>query len=126
MSENDHTFETYKSMISISIEGIKSLVLLNGGAIIAMIGYLGQITNRAQQASKASCPLACFVFGLSLACLCFFGSYFTQFALFNESNNRKPSQSHMKFFIITSICAIASLIAFSVGAFWSIKVFASA
>ena len=45
-SRDDHAIETHKSMISISIEAIKHLALLNGGAIVALLGFLGQVSNR--------------------------------------------------------------------------------
>lgn len=74
-------------MISIATEGIKTLVLLNGGAIVALLGFLGQVANRKEQAPEAYCPLALFVLGLICACVCYFTSYLTQFTLFNEANN---------------------------------------
>jgi len=40
--EEGHALETYKSMLSISVEGLKALLLINGGAVVAMLAYLGQ------------------------------------------------------------------------------------
>jgi 1,4-dihydroxy-2-naphthoate octaprenyltransferase len=120
---DDHTQETYKSMISISVEGIKTLVILNGGAIVALLGFLGQVANRGQQAPKAFCPLGIFVAGLIFGCTCFFTSYFTQFTLFNEAPGNKKPRSHMSWFSATLIFAILSLASFAIGGFLSLRVF---
>lgn len=40
--EDDHALETYKSLISFGTEALKALQLLNGGAIVALLAYLGQ------------------------------------------------------------------------------------
>jgi hypothetical protein len=37
---NEHAIETFKSMIQISVEGMKLLGLLNGGAAVALLPYL--------------------------------------------------------------------------------------
>ena len=41
-----HTDETYKSVISISQESFKAPLLLNGGAVVALLAYLGQSPDR--------------------------------------------------------------------------------
>ena len=43
MSFNDeHAIETYKSLISISTEALKAFQWLNGGAVVALLAYIGQ------------------------------------------------------------------------------------
>ena len=84
MAYTEHDSETYKSMISISVEAMKSLLLVNGGAVIAVLSYLGAINNPAI-ASQAGLPLGLFVSGVVFNIFTFVGSYLTQFALFNES-----------------------------------------
>ena len=42
MAMSEHTSETYRSLISISMEGLKTLLLINGGAVVALLAYLGQ------------------------------------------------------------------------------------
>lgn len=43
MSFNEeHALETYKSLITVSMEGLKTLLLINGGAVVAMLAFLGQ------------------------------------------------------------------------------------
>lgn len=39
----EHALETYKSLIQTSVEGMKLLTLLNGGAAVALLAYLGNV-----------------------------------------------------------------------------------
>ena len=38
---NEHAVETYRSLVQIVSEGLKILLLLNGGDVIAILAYLG-------------------------------------------------------------------------------------
>jgi hypothetical protein len=42
-----HLEETYKGLIPLSIEAIKMLALVNGGAAVAILAYLGNIAGHA-------------------------------------------------------------------------------
>ena len=125
---DDHLAETYRSLISISIEFFKALLLINGGSIVAILAFLGQASNVQQIAKCISFPLGCFVIGTCLSALAFFFSYATQFALFNERISPKEysGPKHMCFAYFTAGIAVLSLVAFSVGAFTSIGVLANA
>jgi hypothetical protein len=70
----DHTLETYKSMISMSVEGLKTLLLINGGAVVAMLAYLGQASQGQAAAQHARLPLACFITGIIFCFFAFVGS----------------------------------------------------
>ena len=43
----DHTDQTYKSLIHLSIEGFRFCALANGGAAVALLAYLGNIASKA-------------------------------------------------------------------------------
>jgi hypothetical protein len=45
-----HPEETFKSLITISIELLKMLALVNGGAAVALLAYLGNLASRASGA----------------------------------------------------------------------------
>jgi len=117
--DQQHAAETYKSLITISVEVFKALVLLNGGAVVALLAYLGQAANKSQVAAHARCPLALFVAGLVSAGVAFGTSYMTQFALYNESvlPERYKGPRHEVFLWITVTFGILSLALFSIGAF---------
>lgn len=123
-SNESHTLETYKSLISISIEGLKTLLLINGGAVVALLAFLGQSPQGSKLAPNFWIPITAFVIGVFCCCAAFLGSYFTQYALFNEkaSNLTYKGLSHMSCFWITLALAIISLVGFVVGAFKSIGV----
>ena len=119
----DHALETYKSLISLGSESLKALQLLNGGAIVALLAYLGQANMSELAARSVSVPLILFVAGLSLGTLCFLTSYLTQLALFNESvrPNESSGKSHTFWLRVTVGVAGLSLVAFVAGAFCGVK-----
>jgi len=45
--DEEHALETYKSLIGFGTEGLKAMQLLNGGAIVALLAYLGQVKPEA-------------------------------------------------------------------------------
>lgn len=114
----DHALETYKSLISISVELLRSLLLLNGGAIVALLAYIGQAKNGTEVAKNASCSLSLFIVGLVLAALAFIGSYLTQLTLYNESVRSETFKgSHSPWLWVSFTIGFLSLVAFSCGAF---------
>jgi hypothetical protein len=123
---DDHALETYKSMISVSTEGLKTLLLINGGAVVAMLAYLGQSSQGAAVAPHAWGPLAFFIAGIFFCVLAFVGSYITQFVLFNEVTRQKPdSESNHMGVLWTAVVFVAlSLICFAAGAFTSVRALA--
>jgi hypothetical protein len=42
-----HLQETYKSLITISVECLKMLAIVNGGAAVAVLTYLGNLASHA-------------------------------------------------------------------------------
>ena len=118
--DEDQALETYKSMISIGTEALKALQLINGGAIVALLAYLGQASGRPQLAALAAKPLTLFVGGLVAATLAFLGTYITQLTLLNEhfgsaSFSRRPK--HMTWLMGTIGVALLSLVLFAWGSF---------
>ena len=122
--QEDHQLETYKSMISIALEAMKSVVLLNGGAVVALLAFLGQVASRGQHVPNAARPIGFFIFGLTVGCLTFFTSYFVQFSLLNESYGResKPFR-HMPWLWVTFCLGVSGIVSFAIGAYSSLGVF---
>ena len=115
----EHAIETYRSLISISLAGLKTLMLINGGAVVAILAYLGQSPQGPTLAPRVLWSLGAFVVGVVFCVCAFFGSYQTQFALYNESVSpaTKSGWSHMKWQRITIAFVLVSCIAFIIGAF---------
>jgi hypothetical protein len=124
--DQEHAVESYRSLITISVDMFKALVLLNGGAVVALLAYVGQAPNRPELAAHARYPLALFVAGLVSAGLAFGTSYLTQFALYNESvlPQRYRGPKHEVFLWITVTFGVVSLGLFSIGAFAGITALA--
>ncbi|WP_144769637.1 hypothetical protein [Herbaspirillum sp. SJZ099] len=110
----DHRLETYKSMISISVEGFKYLALLNGGAAAGLMSGLNALKQSVSMCAL-KVAIACFALGLILNCVAFFGSYFTQNAIFNESIGQAKSNAHVPYFLLATIFCILSIVAFGLG-----------
>jgi hypothetical protein len=121
----EHKIETFRSIITISIEGLKIPFLINGGAVIAVLAYLGQSEERPELASKSFLPLGLFIDGVALTVLAFIGSYSTQFSLYNERVNpdKYSGPGHMKFFWVTVALSFLSIASFACGTFTMLYVF---
>lgn len=123
----EHAAETYRSLISVSVEGFKTLLLINGGAIVTMLAYFGQAARGAELAACAAWPLGAFIVGLGCAVVAFGGSYATQFALYNETvaPSRYKGPRHMVFVWGTLFMVGVSFTAFACGAVSSVRVLSS-
>jgi len=120
--KKEHALETYRSLIAISLAGLKTLMLINGGAVVALLTYLGQSPQGPGLAPRVLWALGSFVAGVVFSVCAFFCSYQTQFALFNEtvSPATKSGLSHMTWQRITIAFISLSCGAFIIGAFSSV------
>lgn len=113
--DRQHKIETYKSMISISVEAFKYLALLNGGAAAGMLAAADKMVKILPLCSLRF-TLACFVVGLVADGLALFLSYWTQNSLFNEGFSRAPAGRHITMVKAAVAFCILSLLAFCIGA----------
>lgn len=122
---NWHAIETYKSLITISVEGFKSLILINGGALVAIIAYLGQSREGYKIASEMWIPFTLFSIGLISSTLTFVFSYRTQLTLYNETLKRAEEGSHICEIKNTELTVACSVVSFILGAIFSIRAISS-
>ena len=112
----EHAIEMYKSMISIAMEGLKLLALLNGGSAVALLAYLGNVAGKSAHGIDMRLPMFCYVAGLVFCGLAYFVSYLTQLRLFNESLGRvAASPPHTRLLYSAMILDLLSLAAFAAG-----------
>ena len=111
----EHAVETFKSLILVSLQGLKLLALFNGGAAVALLAYMGNIAGKSLPVPNMRLPMACYVAGLIACGLAFLASYLTQFWLYNESIGNLKSGRHAKYQIAGIIFALLGLAAFAVG-----------
>jgi hypothetical protein len=119
----DHWLETYKSLITIAIEGFKYLALINGGAIVVLLAYLGDVAGKSPPVPSPDMrlPVAAFITGLAFCGIALLGSYITQLKLLNEIGKPdKPPTPHGVVLWVTIYVYLASLIAFGVGAWTAV------
>jgi hypothetical protein len=79
-----HALETYRSLIQISLAVLKLMALLNGGAAVALLAYLGNIAGKDVTAPDLRFSMGSFLAGRVFCGLAFLASYLTQFWLYNE------------------------------------------
>jgi hypothetical protein len=116
--KHEHAIETYKSLISISTEAFKALQLLNGGAIVALLAFIGQTApTNPEILTQARWPIGLFVTGLALGTFVYITAYNTQLTLHNENIGEKPVGAHKYWLRVSFVLATLSMIFFSLGAF---------
>ena len=117
----EHALETYKSLINIGTQGLKALQLLNGGAIVALLAYLGQ-AKAGVVTNQISCSLLLFIIGLSISTLAFLFAYLTQFSLFNEMvNPNYQGKRHTFWLWFAILLLLVSLGCFIAGAWFAVQ-----
>ena len=115
MSSNWHAQETYKSMISISVEGFKLLALLNGGAAAGMLAAFQNLAKSIPP-SKLQISIGFFAAGLVFVGVAFLFSYLTQNRLFEEAMGRKKEGAHRCSLVLAFASCVLSLLCFLGGA----------
>jgi hypothetical protein len=123
--EKEHAIEVFKSLIQISIHGFKLLALINGGAAVAALAFYGNLAAKGSRIPDMSSPVALFVAGLVLCALSVFTSYQTQLRLYGESFGRLAHGGHLRWLRVTFALVILSLLAFSAGSIWGVRLLAA-
>lgn len=112
-----HREETYKGMIALSIEVLRSLILVNGGAAAGLLTFWGSKGAPGELALKL--PLLTFAVGVALAVMAALLAYITQNTLYVEETQIAEGKSvvrqHLRFQWITLGLAFASVLAFMMG-----------
>jgi len=120
----EHFLETYRSLISISLEGFRYLALINGGAVVALIAYLGNTSSGGRPVPDLRAAMLGFIVGLVSCGFAMLFAYLTQLWLLNEG---QPVRTFMKSHSVPLHVAIAlsalSLVAFCFGAWSAVSAF---
>lgn len=109
-------------MVGLATEGLKALLLVNGGAVVALLTFIGNSKAVAPSARLFVWPAAAFLLGLTLCVAAFCSAYATQYHLYNEQfpDRNFPPRSHMRYFKWTATLVGLSLVAFCAGAVTSL------
>ena len=117
MTDDQYRLETYKSLIAISTEGYKLLIIINGGAIISILTFLGQMTVRSIPVPNIGSSLYALIVGLLMCGISVFFGYITQLSLINK----KGKWSNF-FLNIAMLSYLASLVCFAYGCYKAIDI----
>ena len=117
----DHWLETYKSLVTLSVEGFKFIAIANGGAAVALLAYLGNVAGKGGATPDMRCPMAAFLAGLLACGLAILFAYLTQLKLLNESGQSStPRLSHAWLLWGAILFFLCSLASFGIGAWQAV------
>lgn len=120
--KNAFQLEAFKSVITIGANACRAFMIMNGGAAIALLAFLGNIWNKSStpNASKAiAISLAIFCAGVLASGLCAGLTYFSQSAYGNSqlTEHKKWFRTGQVFNILACVAGLLSLAAFGYGSF---------
>lgn len=115
-----HLAETYKALITISVEALKLLALANGGAAVAVLTYLGNLAGKPGAHLPDLKPtLLWYSGGLFATIFAFVIAYVSQLRLFVEERARhsgKPFRVLHWIGVLTGVLlALIASVAFGLG-----------
>lgn len=118
---SEYWLETYKSLVTLSIESFKFSALANGGAAVALLAHLGNIAGKATPAPDMRCAMLAFLTCLTLCGFAMLFGYLTQLKLLNEIGQTEEFIiKHSLLLWLAIILFAASLIAFGVGSWQAV------
>lgn len=109
-----HSVELFRSVITYGEAALKSAILINGGAAVALLAFIGNIWNKGiseGSAAPLTAAITSFSFGVLAAALGTAGSYLAQF-LYSQNYQRSGKTFHT-FAVVSVICSYV-LFAFGV------------
>jgi hypothetical protein len=116
-----HSVEMLRSVITYGLATLKSSMLINGGAAVALLAFIGKIWEKnisVEAVNSLTNAIAFFSFGVLLAAIGSAGSYFTQYN-YSESHQK----SGIAFHIITILMVIGAFTLFGYGSYESYQAF---
>jgi uncharacterized BrkB/YihY/UPF0761 family membrane protein len=112
---NDDLLETYKSLVTLSTEGFKFSALINGGAAVALLAYLGNVAGKDAARPDMSCAMFAFLFGLALVGFAWLFAYLTQLKRLNDIVDSQNPRGSWRLNVAITL-SVLSLVAFIAGA----------
>lgn len=116
-----HLQETYKGRVTLSVEVIRLLIAINGGAAVAVLTFWGNAPNAATMALKSA--LLTFGVGVALGALTAVIGYIGQSRLYEErlaELEKKPyRRTHHYYIGVAVVVALASIVTFITACTWA-------
>jgi hypothetical protein len=109
---HDRGLEVYRQVNAVGQSALKSIMLINGGAAVALLAFLGNLVN--SHANVALLPFANsmrgFVIGVFLSAVAFATTYLSQVCYSGDTTSHERFGKGLNF--LTSLVSAASLVAF--------------
>lgn len=118
--DNQHSIETYKSLIAIGQFSLRFVLMINGGAIVALIAFVGDLGSSTGRLPDVGAALTFFVLGIAVGGAAVVTTYLTQLVLYNEPRPEiSPPflRSHKPWLWATIGFVILSVVFFAIGSF---------
>lgn len=112
-AQHQSQLEMFKSTMESAHSALKASLIVNGGAAISLLAFVGNIWSKTQTASVAhalAATIACFSSGVMLGGLASFVTYFTQFFY-----SQKHKRTGITFHIMAIVLVVLSYVAFALG-----------
>ena len=116
-----HSIEIFRSVIAYGQAVLKSAILINGGAAVALLAFIGNIWAKgiSQDAvNSLTSSIAFFAYGVLVAALGTAGSYFTQYCYYEGFH-----RAAIVFHVLTVLIVICAFMLFGFGAWESYQAF---
>jgi len=111
------SLEGFRQIIALGQSTLKSMMLINGGAAVALLAFLGNLITRAGSSASVVAfagSMRMFVVGVFLAAVAYATTYLSQ--LFYNGEKDWQQRTGLVFHVVTSLVGAASLAAFLWGA----------
>ena len=111
------SLEGFRQIIALGQSTLKSMMLINGGAAVALLAFLGNLITRSGPSGSIVAfadSMRLFVIGVFLAAIAYATTYFSQ--LFYDGEKDWQRRTGLVFHVVTSLVGAASLALFLWGA----------
>ncbi len=116
--------DMFRSVIGFAQYALKTIILVNGGAAVAMLALIGNIWSKessVEVAKAIACSEAYFAFGVLIGAIATSTAYFTQY--FYERASKYPNVA-IGFHIATIVLVVGSYVTFGLGVYAAYSAFA--
>lgn len=120
-AQRESDLEMFRSVIQAGILALRTPILINGGAAVALLAFIGNIWTKSQSASVAgslTSAMLFFVIGVLCGGLATAGTYFSQFCYRHRYN-----KTAVTFHSFTVLTAVGAYVLFGFGAYSSYAAF---
>ena len=136
MDDDTAQTEMLKGLMTLPVEGLKMICLINGGAVIAILTYLGNLIgkstieapDRAMTAllvAQIKPAIGWYCAGLSFAVFDLVLAYFVQLAFATAVERKrqggKPLKMHRWLIVLGSLCALMTVVSFVEGSLTAVS-----